>query len=63
MKYESIINSKIYKYLDFVYLLLFTNIIWIFFNLFGLIVLTIFPATVALYMVILNTHKGYEVNT
>jgi uncharacterized membrane protein YesL len=52
MDFERYANSKLYAIFDFIYKLMFINILWFLLSLFGLFILTLAPATIAMYLLI-----------
>ncbi len=52
MDFDRYANSKMYSFFDILYKLMMINIIWFFMTIIGLGVLTIFPATIGLFVLV-----------
>ncbi len=60
MDFERYANSKIYAFFDVLYKLMVINILWFFSTIIGFGILTLFPATVSLFILIHSIIKEKE---
>jgi len=58
--FERYANSKLYTFFDFLYTIILINLLWLSLTMLGLVVFTIFPATVAVYLIVLSRGKDLE---
>ena len=58
--FERYTNSKLYVFFDILYTIILVNMLWLAVSMSGLIIFTFMPATVAVYLIMLNINQEGE---